>query len=300
MQERSNLLFDEYPLVINPGLAKMIGLNEAIVLQQVHYWVQHNSKKGNNLREGYYWTYNSYREWQEQFPFWSLRTIKTVVKELENRGFLISANFNKMKTDRTKWYRVDYDSCTMHSAEIAPSECSSYTMQGAEIAPPLPETTTETIPEETTSPINRESLVSEVIIGMQAYYGYPERTDIDPIPNYGKEGKAIKRLLSRGFGVDEIISCWMSKVKKAGQFKSMVYVNEDIKIVPRGQGHDKSNTVYHVTVLRRRYVEVLGRDLLGHEIATIRSYVEECEKRGASYDEIAGGDPLGIGSPAEA
>ncbi|HAH9618369.1 ybl78 [Escherichia coli] len=34
------LLFAERPLVINTQLAMKIGLNEAIVLQQLHYWLR--------------------------------------------------------------------------------------------------------------------------------------------------------------------------------------------------------------------------------------------------------------------
>ena len=36
-----SLLFAERPLVINTQLAMKIGLNEAIVLQQLHYCVLH-------------------------------------------------------------------------------------------------------------------------------------------------------------------------------------------------------------------------------------------------------------------
>lgn len=34
----SRLLINEPPLIVLPNLAILIGLNEAIVLQQVHYW----------------------------------------------------------------------------------------------------------------------------------------------------------------------------------------------------------------------------------------------------------------------
>lgn len=35
----AQLLINEPPLQVLPTLAKTIGLNEAIVLQQVHYWL---------------------------------------------------------------------------------------------------------------------------------------------------------------------------------------------------------------------------------------------------------------------
>ena len=52
---------------------------------------------------------------------------------------------------------------------------------------------------------------------------------VDPIPNYGKEGKAIKRMLTRGFTREEILDCWKQKVsQRGGEFVSMTWVNEDI------------------------------------------------------------------------
>ena len=63
----SKLLLDENPLMIMPQLAVKIGLNESIVLQQIHYWLEINRKADKNKRDGFYWTYNSYKEWQKQF-----------------------------------------------------------------------------------------------------------------------------------------------------------------------------------------------------------------------------------------
>ncbi|WP_373278108.1 MULTISPECIES: hypothetical protein [Geobacillus] len=51
----SNLLFDDQPLVILPQLALAIGLNESIVVQQLHYWL----KKSENVHDGYKWVYNT-------------------------------------------------------------------------------------------------------------------------------------------------------------------------------------------------------------------------------------------------
>ena len=100
----SNLLIHGQPLIIVTELATEIGLSEAIVLQQVHYWIQ----RSNHIKKGYHWIYNSYDDWQDQFPFWSRNTIIRTIKRLEDSGLLISDNFNEMKMDKTKWYRIDY------------------------------------------------------------------------------------------------------------------------------------------------------------------------------------------------
>lgn len=101
-----NLLMDEHPLMVMPKLATLIGLNEAIILQQLNYWL----KTSKHVRDGYTWIYNTFDEWSEQFPFWSVKTIKRAFGSLESRGLVVSnSTYNKVGIDRTKWYRIDYE-----------------------------------------------------------------------------------------------------------------------------------------------------------------------------------------------
>lgn len=104
----SKLLLDEKPLLIMPMLATKIGLNESIIIQQIHYWNEINKVANNNYRDGYYWTFNSVSQWQEQFPFWAKNTIQRIITNLEKMKLVVSGNYNKLKIDRTKWYRIDY------------------------------------------------------------------------------------------------------------------------------------------------------------------------------------------------
>lgn len=103
------LLYDEPPLTVLPSLAVVVGLEEAIVLQQVHYWLIRKRESGQDYRNERYWVYNSYEKWQEQFPFWSERTVRRIINRLESGGLLLSDNFNKAAFDKTKWYTIDYE-----------------------------------------------------------------------------------------------------------------------------------------------------------------------------------------------
>lgn len=94
--------------MVLPELAAKIGLNESLVLQQIHYWMGINKKADRNYRDGYYWTYNSYESWKEQFPFWGVKRIKLIFKQLKAMGLIVVGNFNKAKFDKTLWYRIDY------------------------------------------------------------------------------------------------------------------------------------------------------------------------------------------------
>lgn len=103
----NNLLFDEPPIVVSPTLAKMLGdLEEAAILQQIHYWTQKNM----NIRDGYSWVYNSMKDWWKQLPWFKTeKTLRSKFTSLEKKGLLVTGNYNKAKFDRTKWYRIDYD-----------------------------------------------------------------------------------------------------------------------------------------------------------------------------------------------
>ncbi|MCD9066015.1 DnaD domain protein [Staphylococcus pasteuri] len=100
----NKLLIDDYPIQVLPKLAVEIGLNEAIILQQMHYWLN----TSNHKYDGKKWIYNSYPEWQKQFPFWSLITIKRAIYSLEKQSLLHIGNYNKAKFDKTKWYSINY------------------------------------------------------------------------------------------------------------------------------------------------------------------------------------------------
>ena len=140
-----SLLISEPPLQVLPSLAVKIGLNEAIILQQIHYWLL----KSNNVRDGYKWVYNSYSEWNKQFPFFSRNTMIRAFNSLEKQGLLITANYNKAGFDKTKWYRIDYEKLvgkrsTQNGYTSNPKWVDGDTQNGQTNTNRLPENTTET------------------------------------------------------------------------------------------------------------------------------------------------------------
>jgi hypothetical protein len=114
----AKLLLDEAPLVILPTLVVKIGLNEAILLQQFHYWIEINRKSGKNLVQDKTWTYGSCEQWQsENFPFWSTATVRRTINGLVEKGLLLKGNFNPSTYDRTLWYTIDYEALESVVAE---------------------------------------------------------------------------------------------------------------------------------------------------------------------------------------
>ena len=106
-----SLLFDFRPLVINPQLAERIGLNEAIVLQQLKYWLR---ETGSGVEhDGRRWVYNTVEQWQKQFPFWSVDTVKRALKSLQTQGIILAEQLAKSKHDRTNHYAINYQSIAL-------------------------------------------------------------------------------------------------------------------------------------------------------------------------------------------
>jgi len=102
----NDLLTIDHPITIVLPIAKAIGLNEAIVLQRLHELL--NEPGATVERGGHTWVRSTYEQWHDNFPFWSIITIKRIFNRLEKEGIIITRRFNKSNWDQTKYYRIDY------------------------------------------------------------------------------------------------------------------------------------------------------------------------------------------------
>ncbi|CAH6841281.1 conserved hypothetical protein [Vibrio chagasii] len=107
MTDVLDLLYGTRPLVINPDLAAKIGLNEALVLQQVKYW----QERAQYEFEGKFWFYKKIEEWQGEFKFWSASTIKRTLSALDKAGLIetrrdLHGKLFGQHSNRTTWYSL--------------------------------------------------------------------------------------------------------------------------------------------------------------------------------------------------
>lgn len=167
-------------LIVNTDLAMVLGdLNEAIVLNQLNYWIEINKKAEKNLVDGKYWVYNSYSDWRiNNFPYWSEKTIQRAFTRLENKGVVLSANYNKLAIDKTKWYTIDTkklqelvdefnsdeDKMTNRQDKVTDRQ-DKMTCREGQNDRPLPEITTENINRDYNSEITNKDYTSINIDG---------------------------------------------------------------------------------------------------------------------------------------
>ena len=116
----SKLLIEDRPLMVLPRLAVAIGLHEAVFLQQLHYWLRSSKTLEADGHKG---VYNTMKQWNEQFPYCSERTLARVISSLTKRGLLLTANYNRRGGDQTKWYTIDYEALArLELPELSPKK----------------------------------------------------------------------------------------------------------------------------------------------------------------------------------
>lgn len=86
--------------------ATKYGVDGAIMLHHLRYWVAKNEANDKNFHEGSHWTYNSTTAFSVLFPFWTARKIGRLLQKLEDEGIIRSGNFNNKRYDRTKWFTI--------------------------------------------------------------------------------------------------------------------------------------------------------------------------------------------------
>ncbi len=138
-----------------PELAKEIGLNESILLLQIEFWISISE----HYIDGRWWTYQSLRDLQRTFSFWSVETINRSLKRLIAMGLLEVGNFNKAQYDRTRWFAIKeltvrqlssiqmIEGVSQNETGVSQGETGS-----SQDETPIPETTPEITTKTTTPP----------------------------------------------------------------------------------------------------------------------------------------------------
>lgn len=87
-------------------IAKRYGIPAAVLLKNIHFWIEKNRANEQNFYDGYYWTYNSKKAFAELFPYMTSRQIDYALQKLIDDGLIITGNYNKVAYDRTLWYAI--------------------------------------------------------------------------------------------------------------------------------------------------------------------------------------------------
>ena len=91
----------------DPEIAARVGVNSAVIYQNIVFWIEKNKANDKHFHDGKYWTYNSISAFEQMFSYLTTSQIRTAIKHLLESNLIVEGNFNKKGYDRTKWYSVN-------------------------------------------------------------------------------------------------------------------------------------------------------------------------------------------------
>ncbi len=120
-------LVPERQLVFSPALAATLGLEEAVLLQQLHSLFQYLPTR---LRDGYAWLATERSALLRQLPFWSPADLQRIVKSLVDKGVLL--------VEPSTLYSNQQLTFALNETTAPASAAHTLTATGAEAASPAP------------------------------------------------------------------------------------------------------------------------------------------------------------------
>lgn len=87
-------------------IARQYGLLEAVILENIRFWLIRNEVTKVNYHDGKYWTYNSVKAFAELFPEATEKQLRRALNKLRKEKLLITGNYNKEVWDRSLWYTL--------------------------------------------------------------------------------------------------------------------------------------------------------------------------------------------------
>jgi hypothetical protein len=122
-------------------IAKEYGILEAILLNNLGFWIEKNRANNVNYYDGYYWTFNSVKAFNQLFPYVSQRQIQTALKHLKEEGLIQTGNYNKLAYDRTLWYAfTEKGKCIMQKCKMEDTKMLNGLYENVE---PIPDINTD-------------------------------------------------------------------------------------------------------------------------------------------------------------
>lgn len=90
----------------NVEVAKVYGVEEAILIHNIFFWIKKNVANDRHKHDGRYWTYNSSKAFAELFPYFNEKKISRLLAKMCKDDILVKGNFNQTAFDRTSWYSL--------------------------------------------------------------------------------------------------------------------------------------------------------------------------------------------------
>ena len=137
----------------NGEIARLYGVDEAVFIHNLYWWIAKNEANGRHYHDGKSWTYNSMKAFTDLFPFWTEKQVRRIVRKLSDCGALLVGNYNDLPFDRTQWYALSdevnavYQKGSIDSPKRANDICPNGRMTSAQTGAPIPDSKPDSKPD---------------------------------------------------------------------------------------------------------------------------------------------------------
>jgi len=148
----------------NVEIAQKYGVNVAIFLDHMVFWVTKNLANNHNIHDGACWTRNTTESYTVIFPYWTAKQIRKVIADCKKHSLINVNSYNKTKYDQTKWYSLTEYAAKLLNISIfpkgqmdVPEKANGFSQKGR----PIPITNTVTNTERESTPREKRVALSD-------------------------------------------------------------------------------------------------------------------------------------------
>jgi hypothetical protein len=239
----------------DPEIAKEVGVNAAVLYQNILWWTTKNAANKKNIRDGYVWTYNSRSAFGQLFPYLTQSQIKTAISKLIDSGLIIKGDYNAANYDRTNWYSPKVSANLLGDAigQKSPMDCSEIANGLVENRQPIPDIKPVIKPDgkqdkiAAPPPINQTSEISDCLTqwaspgAVASFIAYRGRTKAKALTLTGAKrlAQTLKEIFNAGGDTDDALG--LAEERGWTTVKADWYFREQ-RGGESGRGQDKPGT----------------------------------------------------------
>jgi len=207
----------------NIDIAKKYGVDEAIIIENLYFWIAHNKANETHLHDNDYWTYNSVRAFTKLFPYWSNRQIERIINSLEAQELIKIGNYNVSPYDRTKWFALTNKVYSIYAnGEI---ETSKDVNENTHKVEPIPDITTNI----TTDISESENIIPKGIVD-KSKKQYADRVNMTEIEYNKLINQYSKNIIDNKITDLDLWKGSKGKSTKSDYLTLLVWLKKDIPI----------------------------------------------------------------------
>ena len=161
----------------NTCLAIKYGVECAIVLGHIAFWIGVNRRNKVNFCDGKTWMYQSRKEMSAAMPYFTEDQVRRYTDKLCDEGVIIKGNYNKFAMDKTIWYAFADENISTKGESANLSCGESANLSCGESARAIPDTKKEA--KSATENVLSSTLPSAAVVGptLSDYKGFFSNTE---------------------------------------------------------------------------------------------------------------------------